>query len=999
MTSLFGGPTNLNVNASGTLVAQTFIPTAGQTVFTLTLFTYTINTNSLLVFVNGKKLRSGIDFYETGSSTFALVVPAVITDTVEVLGFPLSTVQVPASAALVPYVPGGSGALTTDVQSKLRSYVSVFDFMTAAQVADVTSGAGSIDVTTAIQNCINYLQTTGNGGVVYLPPGAYKITNNLTFTWPEMTTAWDLGRVFIQGAGPGATYIHDYRTSVAVGGALTFDFSSFTGAAIDGHFMFGWCGNFSLIKKVNATVISGGTYVSMGTGVGIYGNKIPNGNWKNITITGYDTCQNLIDCLGTVIDNVYYSQANIGLSMAISAFSEPNAAKIDKVTAAACKTWAIKIIGGNPTITGAVIESNGFMGATSGGIYYQNSFTTPLPKGISIYSSYFEDNRGAADIYIETAASTTTSIANIVASCLFARVSSSGYTTNNILLANNGSNTMEFLALDNGFQGYGTYSPSASRKYVASTGSVSNVRVSYFNNRFTSVTEDPTSNSSSLQVPSIGVEGAFRWGGYTIAIPPGGATKFLREDGTWVVPAGGGGATGTVTSVATGTGLLGGPITTTGTISLNLASANVWTANQNFNGANVGTFSGVPSLTSTGSSVGFANSTNSVVLNGATLQSLIDNVVDLGATSYRYKDMYLKNNMVWNSYTILPPGGTTTKFLRDDGTWAVPAGGGGSGTVTSITAGSGLSGGVITTSGTISLNLANSNTWTANQTFNGASIGTYTSVPSVTSTGTQVGLANSTNAVVLSGAAWQGSGDFTVDLGAATFRWNNFYLKANMVWNGVSISSPPGGTTSFLRADGTWAVPSGTGVSLSTPNTWTATQTFPASGGIAISGATPTIGGSGTNLVIGNTAFVPGTGFSPAANSTYYLGGSTLRWLGTYGVDADFSGNVQFVNYTETINAPAAGSAFTVNLANGTIHKLTTNANTTITLPASVSGKSYSVIVAYGGAHTITWAGGGTLKWAGGSAPAATSVSGKFDIFVFTCDGTNTYGRSGGSNF
>ena len=109
--------------------------------------------------------------------------------------------------------------------------------------------------------------------------------------------------------------------------------------------------------------------------------------------------------------------------------------------------------------------------------------------------------------------------------------------------------------------------------------------------------------------------------------------------------------------------------------------------------------------------------------------------------------------------------------------------------------------------------------------------------------------------------------------------------------------------------------------------------------------------------------------------------------------------NPTITNYTETINAPAAGSAFTVDLTTGTIQKLTTNANTTVTLPASVAGKNYSVIIAYGGVHTLTWAGGGVLKWAGGTAPTATSVNGKFDIFVFTCDGTNTYGRSGGSNF
>lgn len=104
-------------------------------------------------------------------------------------------------------------------------------------------------------------------------------------------------------------------------------------------------------------------------------------------------------------------------------------------------------------------------------------------------------------------------------------------------------------------------------------------------------------------------------------------------------------------------------------------------------------------------------------------------------------------------------------------------------------------------------------------------------------------------------------------------------------------------------------------------------------------------------------------------------------------------------DYTETLYAPAAASSATISLANGTVQKHTTNGNFTATLPSSVAGKSYVIIIAYGGTHTLTWAGGGTLKWAGGAAPTATSANGKFDIFVFTCDGTNTFGRSGGANF
>jgi hypothetical protein len=81
------------------------------------------------------------------------------------------------------------------------------------------------------------------------------------------------------------------------------------------------------------------------------------------------------------------------------------------------------------------------------------------------------------------------------------------------------------------------------------------------------------------------------------------------------------------------------------------------------------------------------------------------------------------------------------------------------------------------------------------------------------------------------------------------------------------------------------------------------------------------------------------------------------------------------------------------------VQKITTNGNITVTLPSSVSGKSFVLIIAYTGAHTVTWAGGSTLKWPSGTAPVQTKINGKFDIFSFIQDGTNTYGTTYGANF
>lgn len=88
------------------------------------------------------------------------------------------------NAENVVYTPSGTGAENTNVQEKLRQTVSVFDFMTALEIADVSNNTGSLDVTQAIQDAINAVyspaQNIGWGGTLIFPPGTYKTTAALT---------------------------------------------------------------------------------------------------------------------------------------------------------------------------------------------------------------------------------------------------------------------------------------------------------------------------------------------------------------------------------------------------------------------------------------------------------------------------------------------------------------------------------------------------------------------------------------------------------------------------------------------------------------------------------------------------------------------------------------------------------------------------------------------------------------------------------------------------
>lgn len=154
-----------------------------------------------------------------------------------------------------------------------------------------------------------------------------------------------------------------------------------------------------------------------------------------------------------------------------------------------------------------------------------------------------------------------------------------------------------------------------------------------------------------------------------VCLPVGSAGQVLQTGGlnanpSWATLSG----SGTVTSVGSGTGLTGGPITGSGSLSLASIGNNQVMAN-----------------TSGGAAAPF----------GTSLSSIID--ASIGSTQGQ---ILFRNATQW---TVLNPG-TSGQFLQTAGAganplWAAAAGGG---TVTSVATGACLTGGTITTSGTIS---------------------------------------------------------------------------------------------------------------------------------------------------------------------------------------------------------------------------------------------------------------------------------------------------------
>lgn len=100
-------------------------------------------------------------------------------------------------SSVISFTKNGAGAVTTSIEASLLEEISVFDFMTSAQIADVQAGTATLDLTSAIQAAFNALPSRG-GKIIY-PAGVFRQDSAVTIS----TT----GSVMVCGSGIQATHI------------------------------------------------------------------------------------------------------------------------------------------------------------------------------------------------------------------------------------------------------------------------------------------------------------------------------------------------------------------------------------------------------------------------------------------------------------------------------------------------------------------------------------------------------------------------------------------------------------------------------------------------------------------------------------------------------------------------------------------------------------------------------------------------------------------------
>jgi len=167
----------------------------------------------------------------------------------------------------VSYTPSGTGAVATTTQAKLRQTVSLWDFMTAAQIADVQAKTYTLDTSAAVTAAITYVGGQG-GGVIYVPSGGYRLNTAIVCTYSG-----------VQIVGAGGDILHNGGTDADA--ATKFWWFGSAGATM---FTFSSPSNASGSKRSNQGLTDCELECNALAGIGLLLISVMKGTWSRLHI-------------------------------------------------------------------------------------------------------------------------------------------------------------------------------------------------------------------------------------------------------------------------------------------------------------------------------------------------------------------------------------------------------------------------------------------------------------------------------------------------------------------------------------------------------------------------------------------------------------------------------------------------------------------------------------------------------------------------------------------
>lgn len=130
----------------------------------------------IYTFVYNSSLNSGSGGFNTYLTNTATQPTLTTTNNPgTTVGAQLTNIGSTTGATNIGYTAPWTGAVSSTIAKKEQQVVSVWDFFTAAQIADCQSFAGTLDATSAVQAAINSLGS--GGGTIFFPAGAYLISS------------------------------------------------------------------------------------------------------------------------------------------------------------------------------------------------------------------------------------------------------------------------------------------------------------------------------------------------------------------------------------------------------------------------------------------------------------------------------------------------------------------------------------------------------------------------------------------------------------------------------------------------------------------------------------------------------------------------------------------------------------------------------------------------------------------------------------------------------